>query len=58
MAHPGIPRTPQRDAARLRSKAAGARAFSTVSQLTDIHRLANALCSTPLLRGIVAVRQF
>ena len=35
MAHPGIPRTPQKDAARPRSKAAAARAFSTVSQLTD-----------------------
>src|SRR6516164_11475171 len=44
MAHPGIPRTPQKDAARQRSKAAAARAFSTVSQLTDIHRLAHALC--------------
>src|SRR5258705_11019023 len=39
MAHPGIPRTPQKDAARQRWKAAAARAFSTVSQSTDIHRL-------------------
>ena len=44
MAHPGIPRTPQKDAVRQRWKAAAARAFSTVSQLTDIHRLAHALC--------------
>jgi len=44
MAHPGIPRTPQKDAARQRWKAAAAQAFSTVSQLTDIHRLAHALC--------------
>jgi hypothetical protein len=44
MAHPGILRTPQKDAARQRWKAAAARAFSTVSQLTDIHRLAHALC--------------
>src|SRR5215470_3970690 len=35
MAHPGIPRTPQEDAARRRWKAAAARAFSTVSRLTD-----------------------
>jgi len=45
MAHPGIPRTPQKDAARQRWKAAAARAFSTVSQLTDIHWLAHALWS-------------
>ena len=42
MAHPGIPRTPPKDAARQRWRAAAARAFSIVSQLTDIHRLAHA----------------
>ena len=44
MARLGTPRTPQKDAARQRSKAVAARAFSTVSRLTDIHRLAYALC--------------
>ena len=46
MAPRGIPRTPQRDAARQRWRAPAARAFSTVSQLIDIHRLAHALCGS------------
>ena len=44
MAHPGIHRTPQKDAASRVWKAAAAQAFSTALQLTDIHRLAHALC--------------
>src|SRR5690349_4680563 len=44
MAHPGIHRTPQKGAARQLWKAAAAQVFSTASQLTDIHRLAHALC--------------
>src|SRR5579862_7020146 len=44
MAHPGIHRTPQTDAARQLWKAAAAQAFCTASQLTDICRLAHALC--------------
>ena len=44
MALPGIHQTPQKDAARRIWKGAEAQAFSTASQLIDIHRLARALC--------------
>jgi hypothetical protein len=45
MAPPGIRRTAQKDAARQIWKAPAAPGFSTASQLTDIHRLAHAVCA-------------
>ena len=56
MAHPGIHRTPQKDAARQLWKAAAAQAFSTASQLTDIHRLAYAPGSAFLGRPLRAIK--
>jgi hypothetical protein len=56
MVHPGIPRTPRRDAVRRRSKAAAARAFSIVSHLTDIHRLNDRIGMEPALRTVFSGR--
>jgi hypothetical protein len=55
MAPPGIRRTPQKDAARQIWKAPAAPGFSTVSQLTDIHRLTEALLELSALSRVFAI---